>query len=101
MTHTPDFISELFAAANTIHDIAPLERRRLIERGIATVRAQRELLHMNGNTVSLEPGFMKDMPGLAVMAARDEGIEVLVAAGMLMLAAEIRRLRILRLGCER
>jgi hypothetical protein len=100
MTQTTDFISELFEAANTLRTIAPAERRRLIERGIATVRAQQELLHLNSNTVAMDPGFLKDMPTLAEMAGRDDAVDVVIGAGMLMLAGEIRRLRILHHGDE-
>ncbi len=90
-----DFISELVEAANTLPSLAPSERRRLIERGISTVQAQRELLHVNGNMVAIQPGFMADMPTLAGMAGDNDAVDVIVSAGMLMLAGEIRRLRIL------
>lgn len=95
MTQTTDFISELFEAANTLQNVTPAERRRLIERGISTVHAQQELLRLNGNTVAIEPGFMSDMPALAMVAGQDNAVDTLVSAGMLMLAGEIRRLRIL------
>jgi len=90
-----DFISELIEAANTLESVTPNERRRLIERGISTVRAQQELLQLQGNLVAIEPGFMESMPTLAEMAGRENGIDLLIGAGMLLLAGEIRRLRIL------
>ena len=100
MSQTTDFISELFEAANTLGLVTPVERRRLIERGIAVVRAQQELLRFNGNIAAIEPGFMADMPKLAEMAGQDDAVDILVSAGMLMLAGEIRRLRILHQGGE-
>ena len=99
MTQTTDFISELFEAANTLSLVTPAERRLLIEQGIATVRAQQELLRVS-NITAIEPGFMCDMPKLAEIAGQDDAVDVLVSAGMLMLAGEIRRLRILHQGGE-
>jgi len=95
LTQTTAFISELVEGANTLQHVAPGERRRLIERGIATVNAQQELLRLQGNTIAFQPGFMSDMPALARIAGQDDAVEVLVSSGMLMLAGEIRRLRIL------
>lgn len=92
---TAVFISELVFAANTIESVTPPERRRLIERGIATVRAQRELLTLRGNVIPMEPPAMRDMEALAVRAEYVPGIGLHVSAGMLLLAEEIRRLRIL------
>jgi hypothetical protein len=100
VSQTTDFITELFEAANTLQNVTPAERRRLIERGIATVRAQQELLRLSGNTKAIEPSFMSDMPALAVIAEEDNAVDTLVSAGMLMLAGEIRRLRILH-HCDR
>ncbi len=57
VTQMTDFISELIEAANTLESVTPNERRRLIERGISTVRAQQELLQLQGNLVAIEPGL--------------------------------------------
>jgi len=95
VSQTTDFVAELIYAANTIDDVTPLERRRLLERGMAIVAAQRELLEMRGNIVPLQPDFMQAMAKLAEIAGRDNGIEILIAVGMLNLADEIRRLRVL------
>ena len=46
MSATTDFIAELIRAANEIYLLTPLERVRLIERAVATIQAQRELLAM-------------------------------------------------------
>lgn len=40
-----------------------------------------------------QPNFMSDMPKLAEMAGDADAVEVIVAAGMSMLASEIERLR--------
>ncbi len=95
MSQTTDFVAELIYAANTIDDVTPFERRRLLERGMAIVAAQRELLELRGNIVPLQPDFMQAMAKLAEIAGRDNGIEMLIAVGMLNLADEIRRLRVL------
>lgn len=95
MSQTTDLVAELIYAANTIDDVTPFERRRLLERGMAIVAAQRELLELRGNIVPLQPDFMQAMAKLAEIAGRDNGIEMLIAAGMLNLAEEIRRLRVL------
>ncbi|TNM60356.1 hypothetical protein [Aliirhizobium smilacinae] len=63
---------------------------------MAIVGAQQELLELRGNIVPIRPGFMQDMAKLAEIAGRDDGIVVLIGAGMLMLAEEIRRLRVQR-----
>lgn len=95
MSQTTNFVAELIYAANTIAEVTPFERRRLLERGMAIVGAQQELLELRGNIVPIRSGFMHDMAKLAEIAGRDNGIEVLIGAGMLMLADEIRRLRVL------
>ncbi len=95
MSQTTDFVAELIYAANTIDDVTPFERRRLLESGMAIVAAQRELLELRGNIVPLQPDFMQAMAKLAEIAGRDNGIEMLIAVGMLNLADEIRRLRVL------
>ncbi|MBB4351814.1 hypothetical protein [Aliirhizobium cellulosilyticum] len=67
MSQTTDFVAELIYAANTIDDVMPFERRRLLERSMAIVAAQRELLERRGNIVPLQPDFMQAMAKLAEM----------------------------------
>lgn len=100
VSQTTDFVAELIVAANTIDDVTPFERRRLLERGVAIVAAQRELLGLRGNIVPIQPGFMQEMGRLAEIAGRENGIEILIAVGMLNLADEIRRLRVLCKAAE-
>lgn len=100
MSHTTDFIAELIRAANTLDTVTPFERGRLIDRGVSIVQAQRELLQLHGNIVPVKPGFMQDMGTLAEMAGREDGIDILVGAGMLMLAGEIQRLGTLCRACD-
>lgn len=95
MSQTTDFTAELFEAANRVDAVSPFERRRLIERAAAVIAAQRELLRLRGNLVPLEPDFLKEMGKLAEMAGGRNGVDVLISTGFLMLAEEIRRLRIL------
>jgi hypothetical protein len=95
VSQTTDFVAELIYAANTIDEVTPFERRRLLERGMAIVAAQRELLELRGNIVPLQPDFMREMGKLAEIAGRRNGISLLIGSGMLMLADEIRRLRVL------
>lgn len=42
LSHTTDFIAELYRAANEIGKLTPFEKRRLIERAVITVRDMRE-----------------------------------------------------------
>lgn len=95
MSQTTDFTAELFKAANRLDVVSPFERRRLIERAVAVIAAQRELLKLRGDIVPIEPDFLKEMGKLAEMAGGDNGVDVLISAGLLILAEEIRRLRIL------
>lgn len=81
--------------ANTLHAVTPYERRRLIVLGFSVVEAQREVILLQGDVVPVEPGFMQSMATLAEMAGREDGIDVLIGAGMLMLAGEIQRLSVL------
>jgi hypothetical protein len=93
MTAGSDIVFELRASANSIFDVEPLDRQRLIVSGIEEAVALEKRLQQAGHAVGDRPGFMDDMPQLAKIAARPEAVEVLVAAGMSMLAAEIDRLR--------
>lgn len=93
-----DIVDALEAAANTIYDIPSQERRRLILDGTEAAKAERTVLLLKGKVLPMEPGFMSDIPTLAEMAGKENAVEVLVGAGMLMLAGEIRRLRGLNQG---
>lgn len=88
----------LEAAANTIYEIRADERRRLVVAGTEAAKADLAILLKKGTVVPVEPGFMSDMPTLAEMAGKENGVEVIVGAGMLMLAGEIRRLHALNEG---
>lgn len=88
-----DIVVALETAANTIDAVPPFDRRKLIEEGVAVVASERTLLILKGNVLPMEPGFMSDMPTLAEMAGHDDALELIVSAGMLMLAGEIARLR--------
>jgi hypothetical protein len=94
-----DIVTALEAAANTIHDVTLMERRRLIECGMDAAVTERSHLSSNGNIAPVEPAFMADMPTLAAAACRSDTVTVIVSAGMLLLAAEIGRLR--RLNVDR
>ncbi len=98
-TVSTDIITALETAANTIHDVTLTERRRLIEQGIEAATNERAQLLVRGEIVPVEPAFMVDMPTLAEGAGRSDTVAVIVSAGMLMLAAEIGRLR--RLNADR
>lgn len=93
-----DIVDALEAAANTIYDIHVQERRRLILVGTEIAKAERAHLLSKKTVLPLERRFMSDMPKLAEMAGKENAVEVLVGAGMLMLAGEIRRLRGLNQG---
>ncbi|WP_172724354.1 hypothetical protein [Neorhizobium tomejilense] len=93
MTAGSDIVAELHTSANSIFDVDPLDRQRLIVFGLEEAASLEKRLQQAGHAVGDRPGFMDDMPELAKMAARPEAVEVLIAAGMSMLAAEIDRLR--------
>lgn len=93
MSQTTDFVAELIHAANTIDVVTPFERRRLIERSIAVIAAQRHLLELHNRAAPPQPDFMQDMERLAQIGGCENGIDVLISAGMLMLAGEIQMLR--------
>ncbi|KQV40539.1 MULTISPECIES: hypothetical protein [unclassified Rhizobium] len=88
-----DIVTTLETAANTIHGVTLKERRRLIEQGIEAATNERAQLLVRGEIIPLEPAFMVDMPTLAETAGHSDTVAVIVSAGMLMLAAEIGRLR--------
>lgn len=94
-----DIVTALETAANTIHGVTLKERRRLIEQGIEAATNERAQLLVRGEIIPVEPAFMVDMQTLAKAAGRSGTVAVIVSAGMLMLAAEIGRLR--RLNVDR
>lgn len=89
-------IYRLEAAANTIHTVPLNERRDLIEQGVSAIDALRADLESAGNVSPLQPRWMADMRSLAEISSREDAVEVLVAAGMSLIAAELERLRGLR-----
>ncbi|OCJ15292.1 hypothetical protein A6U87_24380 [Rhizobium sp. AC44/96] len=93
MTQTTDFITELIVAANQISAVTPFERRRLLERAVATTKALRELLLLSKKVVPISAGLQRDIEGMVCEA--ETAPEVLMAAVLLMAADEIRQLRIL------
>lgn len=93
MTAKADIVHELHVASNTIHDVAPAVRQRLLMAGIDEAISLRRLAQLAGLDSPEVPGFMDDMPKLADMAGDGNAVEVLIAAGMSMLASEIARLR--------
>jgi hypothetical protein len=93
MSTTTDFIAELIRAANEVHLLAPLERKRLVDRAAATIAAQRELLEFRDKVVPLSHGVVSDLENMRRHTA--EGPDVVVASVLSLCAEEIRRLRIL------
>lgn len=93
MVPTTDIVHELHVASNTIFDVALSDRQRLLLDGIEEAASFRRLALLAGVHDPDPPGFMDDMPKLAAMAGDADAVEVLIAAGMSMLAGEIERLR--------
>lgn len=93
MSSTLDIVNELQRAANTVFELDPLVRRRLLESGMGEVSSLSQWLVAAGHEDEERPPFLDDMPTLAEMAAKPDAVEVLIAAGMSMLAGEIERLR--------
>ena len=86
-------VYELHRASNSIFDIDTTERQRLLLAGIEETDATRRMLTILGRSVPAASSYMEDMEKVAEMAARGDAVEVLVAAGMSMLATEIEGLR--------
>ncbi len=93
MTQTTDFVTELIVAANQISSVTPFECRRLLERGIATTKALRELLLVNHKVVPISAGLLAEIETLVPEV--DTTPDVLLAAALLLVAEEIRQLRVL------
>ncbi len=90
MTYTTDFIAELFRAANEVDKLAPLEKGRLLQRAIVTIRDMRDIVGIpTSGTVAdtlIEIG--------AVAASVDRRQDQDVRAALLQAAGMIRDLRI-------
>lgn len=93
MAPKSDIVDELQRAANTIFDVDPLDRQRVLRCGIDEATSLGRLLHLEGIPDREKPNFFDDMPALIEMSAKPDAVEVLVAAGMSLLAGEIERLR--------
>lgn len=93
MTSKSDIVNELQRAANTIFDVDPAERQRLLRSGMDEAMSLGQFLRLGGIPDRERPTFMSAMPKLADMAGSADAVEVIVAAGMSMLSGEIERLR--------
>lgn len=96
MTRTTDFVAELIRAANEIERLMPLERRRLLDRSVSTIRALQDYLEASGKVVTFEGGISKDLQQVSAML--HDVPEAIIAHALLAAADEIRRLRILTQG---
>lgn len=93
MTCDADVLLDLQAAANRIFEVDPADRQRLIVRGIHNVASLERRIRHAGHPSGATPAFLADMPKLAEVSAEADAVEAVVAAGMMMLAEEIERLR--------
>ncbi len=93
MTHDADIIIALETAANTTIEVGPAERRRLLMEGMNEATLLEARLRNAVNADFERPDFLDDMTALIEMAANPNAVEILVAAGMSMLASEIERMR--------
>ncbi|WP_275790588.1 hypothetical protein [Pararhizobium gei] len=90
MSATTDFVAELYRAANEVRKLTPFERRRLIERAVATVRDLRE---QSGKTDGpSDKGLLSE---IALLAKEVAGVpDQVVSHGLLVAADMIRTLRV-------
>lgn len=91
MSGLPEFVRELFAAANQIDLLTPRERRRLIERAANTIGGLREQIATDGRIVPLVRDITGDLP--AFLRTIDTIPPVLIAVTMNKCADEILRLK--------
>ncbi|MCV9960364.1 hypothetical protein OIU34_00495 [Pararhizobium sp. BT-229] len=90
MTATTDFIAELFRAANEIDKLATLEKGRLLQRAIVTVRDMRDVVGIP--TSGTEADALIDIGAVAASIDRTPNQDV--RAALLEAAGMIRDLRI-------
>lgn len=90
MTATIDFITELFRAGNGVGKLTPFERRRLIDRAIATIRDMREQVNFSAPAAAGDVLAEIDAIGRDIAVVPDQ----LVAMALLELADMIRTLKI-------
>ena len=91
MSLTTAFVSELVWAANQSEHLTTFEKRRLLERAVATIRDMRELAGIPGSKT--EADAVVDLQTTA--AASDRRTEEQIRAAVLDAADMIRTLRIL------
>ena len=90
MSSTTDFITELYRAANEVRKLTPFERRRLLERAVATIRAGQE-------QVGGQPDLLKHEKVAALQTVAESiasAPEVIVGHALLEGADMIRTLKI-------
>lgn len=90
MTHTTDFIAELCRAANEVEKLKPLEKERLLQRALVTIRDMREILDIPPGGTAADTLLL--IGSVAASIDRSAGAEV--RAALLETAAMIRDLRI-------
>ena len=93
MSSTTDFVSELYRAANEVAKLSLPERRRLIERALAAIADQREILSNQGNVAPFPSAILTEIRTL--MNEIDKGPNFFAAHLLLECADEIRRLHVL------
>lgn len=90
MTATTDLIAELFRAANEVGMLSPFEKRRLLERAVATIREGRDRVGIRPSRTA--PDKVIDIQTVAASCA--SAPDVLVSHAMLEAADMIRTLKI-------
>lgn len=96
MSTTTDFVSELYRAANQVTTVTVPERRRLIERALATIADQRSLLSMQSNIAPYRSALLSEIRPL--IDTLHNSPDILSSHLLLECADEIRKLHILIAG---
>ena len=91
MTHTTDFIAELVRAANEVDKLAPLEKGRLLQRAIVTIRDMRNIVGMPTIGTAVDTLIVIGAVAASVDRRPDQDVRV----AMLQAAGMIRDLRII------
>lgn len=85
-----EFVAELFRAANEVSKLTDFEKRRLLERAVATIRDMRDQTGMAGGSLDADP--LIDFQTIA--ASIDRRSDEAVKAALLDAAGIIRTLKI-------
>ena len=92
MSLTTNFIAELVRAANELEKLAMIEKARLLDRSVATIREMRNTIGIPASYAAADAVF--DLQETQLMLISEEATDEQVKASLLEAADMIRTLRI-------